>query len=464
MDLDLPGKLRNTHLPKTRPLLPLFDAIVNALHAIEERNERGDRRPGRVTVAIQRDDAPALLEGAHLLSAPTSFEISDNGVGFDERNFQAFNTSDTTNKLERGAHGIGRFLWLKAFRRVEVSSVFGGDGSGPHRSRRFGFSLGDGVSGGEATPPVDGPAGTTVRLVGFLEEYQDACPKRAEVIAEQVVEHCVAFFLKRGCPFVSIQDGDVTIDLNELCREGGYVDLTPQTLEIKGERFTVHHVRSRAAGAKSRIHFLANEREVSGKPLHLVDGRRLRDEKGSFVVSSYLQGQFLDSRVNQERTGFHIEEQVDDSQVGLAPECTMADIRASVTANAEEVFAAELAPLREENLQSVRDFVANVAPQYRPVVQLRPDLASQIPAGLPPEKLDLELHKIRARVEVETKEEIAALLRDVPPDGYEERFRRTFAAVNDLGKSALAEHVVQRRAVLDLLEHISSLDKSTNTP
>lgn len=36
MMTNLHGRLRNTPLPKSHGLLPLFDAVVNSIHAIEE--------------------------------------------------------------------------------------------------------------------------------------------------------------------------------------------------------------------------------------------------------------------------------------------------------------------------------------------------------------------------------------------------------------------------------------------
>lgn len=33
---NLPGRIRNTNLPKSHALLPLFEAVVNSIHAIED--------------------------------------------------------------------------------------------------------------------------------------------------------------------------------------------------------------------------------------------------------------------------------------------------------------------------------------------------------------------------------------------------------------------------------------------
>ena len=76
-----------------------------------------------------------------------------------------------------------------------------------------------------------------------------------------------------------------------------------------------------------------------------------------------------------------------------------------------------------------------------------------LPPGLTAEKLDLELHKIKSRIEVETKKKVSNLIKDVTTfDEYRENYASLLEQVNDLGKAALTEHVVHRRLVLGILK------------
>ncbi|MEN8216991.1 MAG: hypothetical protein ABFS56_11600 [Pseudomonadota bacterium] len=80
MNINLAGRVQNTHLPYQSALLPLLEAIINAIHAIEE----------------------SVLPQTH----------------------KSFQTSDSSFKRAKGAKGIGRFVWLKAFKNIEVESQF----------------------------------------------------------------------------------------------------------------------------------------------------------------------------------------------------------------------------------------------------------------------------------------------------------------------------------------------------
>src|SRR5690606_20856664 len=110
---------------KTEALLPVFEAVINSIHAIEDRKNFNQ---GKITVRVIREkdiQKPLGLEGEDISSESSeelrniiNFEIEDNGIGFNNENFESFNTAESTFKLERGGKGVGRFYWLKAFDKV----------------------------------------------------------------------------------------------------------------------------------------------------------------------------------------------------------------------------------------------------------------------------------------------------------------------------------------------------------
>jgi signal transduction histidine kinase len=71
---------------------PLFEAVSNSIHSTQDRFREDVARDGRVVVTI--------LTGRK--QAPVKIVVEDNGSGLDERNFDAFSTTDTDNKYARG--------------------------------------------------------------------------------------------------------------------------------------------------------------------------------------------------------------------------------------------------------------------------------------------------------------------------------------------------------------------------
>src|SRR5262245_28101103 len=98
MKIDVPGRVRNISLPASRPLLPLFEAIINSIQAIEDAKQQS----GAITIEVIRDTSATLLEIDKGSRDIVGFIVTDDGIGFDDENFSAFQTSDTTYKAERG--------------------------------------------------------------------------------------------------------------------------------------------------------------------------------------------------------------------------------------------------------------------------------------------------------------------------------------------------------------------------
>lgn len=120
---NLAGRLRNTNLRKSHGLFPVFEAVVNSLQALEENNNL--LTGGTVTLKILRSQqaSSGLDDSEHCLEI-VGFEIHDNGIGFNEENMTSFETLDSDHKIGKGCRGVGRLLWLKAFDRADVTSVF----------------------------------------------------------------------------------------------------------------------------------------------------------------------------------------------------------------------------------------------------------------------------------------------------------------------------------------------------
>lgn len=217
MQIDLIGRVRNTKLPTRQALFPLFEAVVNSIGAIEE----SDRKDGLITISVLRDLSQMPLDTQDNNHAPiVGFVIQDNGIGFTSDNFDSFNTMDSRAKINRGAKGIGRLLWLKAFDRAEIESNYQDDGN--WRRRTFGFSLtSTGIDDHKDQQIISGPlegTQTSIRLLGLLESYRDHTPRTTETIARRIIEHSLEYFLLGTAPRIIVNDPSdgSSVDLKKL--------------------------------------------------------------------------------------------------------------------------------------------------------------------------------------------------------------------------------------------------------
>src|ERR1700761_5137596 len=99
---DFVGRVERLSLRPTaeNSLMPLFEAVSNSLHAVDDRFGENAYKQALIQVRILRSDF------ADEKSPVTGFIVEDNGVGLDEANFGSFRRLDSRHKMGRGGKGI----------------------------------------------------------------------------------------------------------------------------------------------------------------------------------------------------------------------------------------------------------------------------------------------------------------------------------------------------------------------
>ena len=467
MKSDVIGRVGNVRLSPSRCLAPLFEAIVNSIQAIDERSEKG----GQIDVFVERDTSQhSMEEEKPIADQPVSgFVVQDNGIGFNDSNFESFDTSDTTSKRARGGKGVGRFLWLKAFERAEVESVFQENGS--FRKRQFNFTLTrKGVQNQKCKKVEVVPVQTTVRLVRFKPRYQQYCPKSSEKIAHRIIEHFLELFILKTCPTIILHDEyeDTLLNLNRLFNSEMRLDSKPQQFQIKNHPFRLNHVRLLAGRTTGHtLAFCAHDRTVRTenlcKLIPNLEGplTEPKDDK-QFCYAGYVSSKFLDERIAPDRTEFDMSDEKPELEFG--DELSWAELRDTVAAKSQAYLAPFTEPVSQAKRDRISVFVQTTAPQYRHLLKQKPQLIDRIPVSVSDDKLDLELHKIDQVHEGELKERYQKLLADgdakaLSVEERRKRFEQFLEDWNEAGMSKLARHVVHRKATIDFLDYMLGLQK-----
>jgi hypothetical protein len=261
---------RIDRLPKpanvAEALQPLFEAISNAIHSTQEKFDRAVSAEGRVVVTIstdrKKDDVSATVE--------------DNGVGLNEKNWDAFTTTDTANKIGIGGKGVG--LWLDCFKDIRVVSVFISDKGPMRRSFRFVLAVEDQIQDYrlEAAPPGT-KSSFHVKFVGLRDnEYQAKFPGRGNFIFQHLTSHFLPVFIGGRSPQIVVHVADETRyypeDINKIVHRRE-PDLTIQSEEYGELRLTLMEcdkVASADLKGYNFVHFIAHDRTVHSQN---IDGK-----------------------------------------------------------------------------------------------------------------------------------------------------------------------------------------------
>jgi hypothetical protein len=441
-------------------LLPLYEAVVNSIQAIEDVKERN----GRIDIVVLRDSSHLFSQQEPELGEIIGFEVTDNGVGFNEENYCAFATSDTTYKADRGGKGIGRFVWLVAFDRIEVESHFEQDGKTCFR--RFDFvPKEDGIRDMTIADSVQEKLTTTVRLVGFCARYQQQCPKKLDTIATHLIEHCLEYFIRSDCPEITLRDSvaENVLKLNELFEHEMAGKSERNRIMVEDHPLDVLHVRLHSLyGKDHQLYFCADSRVVKSEKLfgRLPDlARHLRDQDGSdFIYAAYVDGKILDDTVNAERTDFSIIE--DDSEL-LTKTMTWRAIRDAVFKTCQNFLKPYTDPIREQKKERLENFVSTDGPMYRPILKYIEDKLEFIDPEINNDALDLRLyqeyHNLQVNLRVQGQQLLRKEVKDEEWEDFLHQLQSYFDKVSDINKSDLARYVCHRKAILEFFQKQLSL-------
>lgn len=452
LQTNLKGRLRNTSLPKSHGLMPVFEAVVNSIHSIEEMDNASE---GKIVLRINRASQGSLDLDTKSQPPIVGFTITDNGCGFDEANFKSFKTLDSDHKIDKGCRGVGRLMWLKVFALVEVESHFF-DVGGKLKKRAFRFNDKLGVHGEKVVEATSQKPGTLIKLVDYDESFRKQVPAKGLSIANQLLEHVLWYFVRQGsAPKILLEDTDEVFDLDHLLEEHMHASAFLETITIRDYQFDLTHIKFRASVNKKHqlalcaANRLVKEESIQGKLPGLYG--KISDASGEFTYTCYVSSDYLNQHVRSERISFDIAEDVED----ILNEVSFKDIREAVLTRTKEYLQDVLTKNVSAGRRRVDDFINTHAPRYRPIANY---VAEEL-LIVDPEKSDkeLELHLHAQWYEVERQlvsegHDIMQPQNKEHVEEYKERLAEYLRKAGDLKKSDLANYISHRKVIIDLLQ------------
>lgn len=435
-------------LPKpsnaTQSLQPLFEAVSNAMFAIEDQYE-DEVSKGRIDITVSRLSDPRDLE----------ILIADDGIGLDAKRYAAFCEIDTDFKRSKGGKGVGRLFWLDAFNEINVDSTYV---SGSHTAKRaFEFALNNSeqvVPSVEDQPvPAAQGHGTRVRFKGLRsKEYADPFPKRPDTFLRYFSAHFIADFLMGGGPTILVNVDGEAVEYPKAISD--LVVGEPMEAKIMSNEFGELHIvgfvcrpdASTGLEGLHQLHLLANDRTVETRKVDNLLGIESleRDGEKDLAFHGCVSGEYLDLRVNEGRTAFNL------------PERTLKQISRQC-----------MDAVRERMLpDQVRKYVEKRRKRYEAFVERYPTFGfddddtqlGRVPLhAASAEEFASFLVKFQIRRDEERQEALQRLIDALDSDVHFSFQQSVADAAREIQASeqlALAQHVVRRKLALELLEKL----------
>lgn len=448
---NIKGKVRNFSLPKDKPLIPLYEAIVNSINAIDEKRMDESNYDGIIKIEVLREKTLFSDDDENTISG---FKIIDNGIGFTDNNMNSFMEADSDYKFKIGGKGVGRFSWLKAFSSVEVKSTYMENGL--FKTRSFEFSL----NKIEIDDKIDisniNLTGTEVYLNGYLDDYKKNAPKQIETIASKIIQHCFLYFLRKDLPKIYLYDETNKVLLNKFFLDNVQTGENKKEFTIGNNKFNLLSIKvtDEKFSERNRLFLCANERLVYSlgleKKITNLDSMIYKN-RGYWYVG-VLTSSYLDENVDMNRLSFTLSNE-DYELLPDSPGLNTIEKRACEMV--EEYLGDYLSEIDADKVKRIKNYVTTVAPQYRHLIYYLPNEIKKLKPGLSNEELDDALYRVKKIFENETNIKCKELLQkldkgSISSEEYQIQFKETIGKVTDGNRAALADYVVHRRIILDL--------------
>ncbi|WP_189476280.1 ATP-binding protein [Mesorhizobium sp. M2A.F.Ca.ET.043.05.1.1] len=420
---------------------PLFEAVSNAIHSTQFKFDDAVTEKGKITVTVSIDRKKGDPWAA----------VEDNGVGLDARNFEAFTTTDTDNKITIGGKGVGRLLWLDCFENVEVNSVFRENGRLSRRTFSFVLSQEDQIKDLEV---VNAPEATEtmfhVKFQGLRDNgYRAKFPGRDSYVFQHFTSHFLPTFIGGRSPKITVICGDESREYPEAMasivhrRTSEIPILTEEYGELKLTLLECDKVASSDLKGTHFVHFIAHDRTVQSQCVDGKLGLKYFGGDDNRVFHAILTGKYLDENVNQERTAFMFEDAVLDRIINV------------LWPHVETFLAEPLAKLsgaQRAKIDAITESYPSVA--YGSTDELQ----AKLPAGeLNEDAIYAHLSRERFRRDQRQGEKIRGVLHRLrggvaKVEDFYKAIEEARDAIEDAEQKSLAEYVVRRKVVLDFIE------------
>lgn len=442
-DSNLLSRVRNYSLvPSTdNALLPLFEAITNSIHAVQDRFEDDWKNKGHIDIYIlPREDGKVK-----------DIEIEDNGIGLNHDNFKSFKTSDSPYKINKGGKGIGRLSWLKAFECAHVFSIF--ENENKKYKREFIFKL-------DENEPISSHSvqevgsheqiRTNIKLINMKDDYVGKFPEKIDTVIQKALFHFLPMLIA-GAPSINFINDKENNDIKEIFNQHKYNEQNVPIVIDNGDdktKFTLQNImidKKIVSDKAHTIYFAANERIVGSHNISNQIGLTKYfdyNDRNVYYVG-IISGDYMDKAVVDARNGFYMDEKFKQ------------DLIKKVLVNLENGY---LKKQIDDLLDAKTEKLTNVLKEYPRYSYMVDDKRVWAKDNLPPNALndeeifkELSIYDYRANRDI--KNDIKKVLKkSVKPEEVNQKISEIVTKIGDQNKSSLAEYVAKRKGILDLLE------------
>ncbi|RPD40065.1 hypothetical protein [Chitinophaga barathri] len=464
MEVPVKNLVETVDLTSEDVLLPLLECVVNSIISLQQSALPKSQQ--KIQIQVERGDLSQALNFDNVKTI-ASFKVIDNGVGFNKRNFESFETPFSQVNKDHGCKGIGRFTILAAYQEFLVDSNY--NENGQWWNRTFKFTTDKEIESQTFAESDQSKWRTTVYIKNCYNELvRERSALTVEQIAEAIMQHCFIYYLSGNLPVIELIDmedksGAVINDLFEkVSRE------KEREFPLNGHKFKIYITKTPKTGNRRNnyLYYCANDRSV-GNPRNLKNINSIFTfpilvDSSYYFFDIYLVSKFLDSKVYKARNGFNIPKEKENLLFKSSDIVSFQDIEEEVSKLLEKEYDSFVKGAKDKSVQQIATYIQTKAPRYNSFIK-NPEILQSIPPNLPEDKLEEHLYRISYNARKNVEKNIQKFIDDKSIN--EEAISNI---INDIKEKtaydvdSLADYMTRRKAILELFDKFLDADESGN--
>lgn len=463
MYLPVKNLVREVDLKPADALLPLYECIVNSIISLKQ-TDYINAEDKKIQIQISRGELPTNPSLLSLTKTIESVKIIDNGQGFTDKNYNSFDTAYTDTNKFFGCKGIGRFTVLAAYKQIYVQSWYKKDNETWYRE--FTFDPEAEVKPIKNEKVEQQPSKTIVEFTQcYNSNIKDFTAVPIGEIAEQIMQHCLVYYLCNELPRIEILDNEfseVTV-VNEL-----YDRLSKERekkFKVREEDFLCYITKEEKINNRKNhyVHYCANSRMVgNGRSLAKINSLYaypLIENGNSHFLDVYVVSNYLNQKVYATRNGFSIPQEKDNLLFNNNNnDITFQEIEEALAEQLTAEYDTYVQETQERSKKEIAKYIQNHAPRYKRFLQ-NPEILNSIPPNLSDDKKEEYLHKIsyqegkiidkRIQKIIDKQEITAENIKDIANE---------IKSKTAYDKDYLLDYIFKRKAIIDLFKKFLEAD------
>ncbi len=446
-------------------LLPMLECVVNSIISLQQSSLPANEK--EIQIKIIRGALPSQTNLLDSVKTIDSFVITDNGIGFTDKNYRSFETPFSQANKEFGCKGIGRFTVLAAFESLKVESNY--LENQVWKYREFEFNTKDEVNLITSEKSEEDVFKTKVRLDNcFNEVIRQKSALKIEDIAESVMQHCLIYYWNDSLPKIMIYDEESSRaeSINDL-----YAKVSKEkerNFEVKKQQFKIYITKTPKEGNSKNnyVQYCANSRVV-GNPKNIKNFNSLFNypisRNGSlYFLDVYVVSEYLNRKSFSTRNGFNIPKEKENLLFANSSPLSFQEIEENLTKVLEDEYNEFVKKSRERSQEEIKSYIKEKAPRYRSFLK-KPEVLNSIPPNLSEDKLEEHLYKISYTARKKVENHIDKFINEKQVN--EETINQIKDDIKEktaYDVDSLADYMTRRRAIIELFEKFLDADENGN--